>query len=193
MSKIDPIALADEISIEDVLNDLFDIDVPKGSDTWKTYCPLGHEHSDAGRSKAMRIYTESNSAYCFSHRMRFTPVILAQLKFDKSRRRSAQLLLDHYEINYGPRTLEERWNTLGPISDPTGVDESLLRGMFLAHLHTLPGYVEQQYEPEVMDVVNKVLLSADLIDSDASYDTIDEWLTLAKEFIENYWRNRVGS
>lgn len=183
-----------EVRIEDVLKDLFDIDVPYDAGDWKAECPLGYEHSDGGRSKAMRVYSESNSAWCFSHASKYTPLTLWRLKAEVSRQQGARDLLRFYGINTEPPTVEERWKALDdplPVSQEIDVDS--LRELLIQYARTLPGYEMGQYDPEALDLMTGLIKTARSFSADASYDTIENWLNTSKRKLETYWRNREQS
>src|SRR3954466_13862718 len=61
----------------------------------KLYCPFGEfNHSDGGRDRALRIYPDSNSAYCFACSELFTPVkMYARMTDDGNWRAVAATLL----------------------------------------------------------------------------------------------------
>jgi hypothetical protein len=104
------IDLANEkISITDVLTTL-GIYVPtnvKGGGSRKVHCPFGFYHSDGGLSKAMRVYLQSNTVYCFSCSKRYGPVALAAAKWDCSWDNAAFRLLE--DSGYKPKSIKERW------------------------------------------------------------------------------------
>src|ERR1044072_8923225 len=77
------------------------VDLPDIHQRVKLYCPFGGtDHSDAGLAPAMRIYPESNHAYCFACTAYFTPVRMAAKALDLSWTEAARLLLDR--IGYQP-------------------------------------------------------------------------------------------
>lgn len=185
--------LADtKIPIETVLMDLYQIEIPYGAGEWKAQCPLGHDHSDGGRSKAMKVFSDSNSAWCFSHGMKFTPVSLAQLKFDQPRVQAARALLDYYSISTRPPSPDERWETLEhqQQEEEQELDRESLKESFINFLSTLPLYSIRQFDSEVLRLVSKILRSADKLSSDSDYDTLEEWMSIAKKIMEDYWRRR---
>jgi hypothetical protein len=73
----------------------------------KVYCPFGFYHSDGGATKAMRVYKNNNTVYCFSCSKRYSPVSLAAAKWDCSWMNAAFRLLE--DAGFKPKSLEERW------------------------------------------------------------------------------------
>jgi hypothetical protein len=63
----------------------------------KVYCPFGILHPDHGITRAMRVYPESNTAFCFSDCGHFTPTKLAAQAWDLSREDAADRLMDQVE------------------------------------------------------------------------------------------------
>lgn len=86
----------------------------------KTYCPFGFMHADEGRSPAFRIYSESNSVYCFAGCGRFEPAGLWAHAHDLEPEEAALRLLNltgaiaHWEGD------EKAWEALTkpPVPDP---------------------------------------------------------------------------
>jgi hypothetical protein len=96
------------ISIFDLLSSIgVYIPFSDGSSTKKIHCPFGFYHSDGGTSKAMRVYSHSNTAYCFSCGKRYSPVGLASAYWDCSYTAAALRLLE--DAGFKSKTLEERW------------------------------------------------------------------------------------
>lgn len=177
------------VPIETVLKDLFNIDVPPDAGDWKAPCPLGSEHSDGGRSKAMRVYSDTNSAWCFSHSKTFTPFSLWQLAHNtRAKKVPALEMLEKYGISTSPPSTEERWNRLDAAAEGGPVDVEHLKDIYISFLRTLPGYGTLQYEDEVLDIVSKTLRTLDNLPSGAAYDTLGEWLETAKKLMREYWR-----
>lgn len=67
-----------------ILNDLYSIKVPEYSVSWKIHCPYAEEHKDGGRDTNCRVYSTSNSVYCFAQHFRMPPVFLYYRQYDHS-------------------------------------------------------------------------------------------------------------
>lgn len=180
----------EDVRIERVLQDLFSIDSVEDAGGWKTHCPLGAEHSDGGTSKAMRVYSDTNSAYCFSHRTSFTPLSLWRLKHPHmSRREAAEDMLEHYGIRSTPPTLDERWEHLEATEEKVPQDVEALRETLRYFARTtLPDYAAKQYDAEVLEVMGKIYLTSESLTGDCSYDTMVHWLQTAKNVMKKLWR-----
>lgn len=76
--------------------------------SWKTYCPLSDIwHLESVVERTLRIYPDTNSAWCFAGCNRFTPSDMMARKLGISRIEAARELLDR--VGYRPPTLAERW------------------------------------------------------------------------------------
>lgn len=183
--KMNPIQIAEEeVSIEDVLSQEFGINFPSGAGSWRVHCPLGDEHSDGGRSKAMRVYSESNTCYCFSHSIMWNPVTLMQLKTGESRTTTAKILLDSRGIRYkplSPKEILDRRKRLNSEPPPT-LDTSKVREAFFLRLGTYGWYKENQYQDDVVDVVNSLLASLD----DVEPGGLESWMEDSKKVLEEF-------
>lgn len=177
------------VPIEDVLRDLYAIDVPRDAGDWKSACPLGYEHSDGGRSKAMRVYSDNNTAWCFSHSARYTPLDLWKIKYSiPSRLRAATEMLGQYGISTEPPSPDERWGKLDRVNDVDLLDREVLKEIFRSHCRTLPGYAIVQYDAETLDLVTAILKTVNRLPDEADYNEIEEWLKKAKKIMKTYWR-----
>lgn len=183
------IDLAEKIPIEMVLEDLFNIDSPSASGAWKTHCPLGAEHSDGGSSKALKVFSESNSAWCFSHYQKFTPISLWRLRHRSSKIEAAYAVLKHFGQEYRPLTPAERWDRLNNLPAPVLELDDLRNAIMMYCRAHLPGFDYRQYDPDFMKVMVQVLDSLSDLPDHASYDMIQSQLDECKNKLKNYWRN----
>lgn len=188
----DWVTLADtQVPIGDVLQDLFGIQIPHGSGEWKTNCPLDHEHRDGGYTSAMKVFTESNSAYCFNHRMQFTPTFLWKIYngWDKvSRITVARTLLEHFGLLKRFEDPDERWDRLERDSEEE-VDTTSLKEALRIYASSLPNYSTLQYENSVLDLMGKLYLQANELPDNAEYATLEMWLTKSKIELDALWRD----
>lgn len=80
----------------------------EGSVSRKIHCPFGNlYHSDSGLEKTMRVFKNTNSAYCFRCNQSYDPVSLAAAVWDTSRHAAALRLLE--DSDFKPKSLDERW------------------------------------------------------------------------------------
>jgi hypothetical protein len=109
MSRPDPvIALADRlvpIGVAVVRAGLGESPSTAGL-SWKTWCPSGDDHDDGGTDRALKIYPENNSGWCFDCLKRWTPVSLYAAQRGITPIEAARLLLDAIGYRPRPRTLE---------------------------------------------------------------------------------------
>lgn len=179
-----------KVAIEDILLESFNIDVPKDVDGWKSDCPKGSEHSDGGRTKAMRVYSDSNSAWCFRCSEKFLPVNLWQLVTGTaSPVKAAKDMLEHYGVRTTPPTPQERWEAMEN-KETEEVEYDSLKEVFLNYAKTLPAYAVRQYEDPVLKAVTTVLNSADLLPKGAGSATLQEWIREAKSAFAKFWKER---
>ncbi len=95
--KYDIIALNRDVSIIDVLNDYCNAGITDGGK--RQICCIGRDHVDSHPS--MKVYTETNSCYCFSCNTKFRPidVVCESMELDPSQKyRAAQSLIDTYHL-----------------------------------------------------------------------------------------------
>lgn len=167
----------EEISIVTVLqmlgNDLPD-DVGAARST-KVHCPFGHlYHSDQGASPAMRVYPETNSAWCFSCSQYYTPVKLFSHANDVDMRTAAQRLLDR--AGYRPLDQATAWKQAATY-EPS-IDRLLLADALKTYCRrTALNWASQQFEPEVAEALTRCLAVLDLVHTD---DDVSSWLRQTK-------------
>lgn len=87
-----------EVSIFDVLEDYFDLYLPRDGASFKSHCPFSNEHADGGMDKGFRTYPGSNSSMCFVQHGYMPPARLFALKYGESQVRAAKRLLGYYGL-----------------------------------------------------------------------------------------------
>lgn len=181
-----------EISIGDLLEELYGIEVLHGIDGWKTYCPYGGDHSDGGKSKALKVF-DSNTAWCFSHGQRYTPVSLWQnYRGIPNPVTAARDLLSAKGLLQQLIDPEARWDRLDEleaqeqdrIPDTTPLKESLL--MFA---RSLPNYEAVQYRDDVLDLMSNLYPSAKEAEKLRDMGSIENWLETSKRKLIEHWRD----
>lgn len=141
------------------------------SGSWKTYCVFADLHVDHGVDKSMRVYPDTNTAYCFGGCGSFTPTTLAAQAWDVPRVEAARRLLD--EIGWA-----------APVTDWSNVPEPPVdRGALAEALRVWcdafdPTWREVQYRQPVAGQLERCLALLPLVHNgkDAS-----EWLTACKQ------------
>jgi len=142
----------------------------------KVHCPFGGlYHSDQGLSPAMRVYPDSNSAYCFSCAAYYTPVGLAAKGLDTTWRKAATHLLDR--IGYRPMDLAAQFkDALEYEPEP---DKALLADALKTYCRRIdPDWARRQFEPRVAGILTRCLSLLDLV---TSQDDVHLWLCKCKE------------
>lgn len=182
----------DNIRIEDVINEYFnpDLPVPYNSTSWKTSCPFQYEHEDAGFEKQFRVYSETNSCYCFKMHGHMDPVSLWQTRLPGSSRRQAAIdLLEAYGVETKTKDWRERFRETQAHSkrsfDPVPVTQA-----FQVMLHSLPDYDRRQFEEGVIEDVDTALREIVMgVPQFSSFEDLEEWFNgLKGAFIERYAR-----
>lgn len=142
----------------------------------KAQCPFGPiYHSDGGISPAMRVYPESNSAYCFSCAAYYTPVSLAAKAMDLTWHTAALRLLDH--IGHRPLDLAQQWQQVTQYEPEP--DKVLLADALKTYCRRVaPNWVSRQFEPAVAKVLTRCLALLDLVKSE---EDVSLWLERCKE------------
>ncbi len=178
LQKISWIDKANEsISIIDVLTD-FDVYVPssiRNGGNKKIYCPFGFYHSDNGLTKAMRVYLNSNSVYCFSCSKRYEPVSLAAAKWDTSWANAAMTLLEASGIK--SKSLEERW-----VEATSQKVESLDLIALADALKTFCSGISSSWQTDQLDdtVSSKLAKCFELLNSVKTEEDALKWLKVTK-------------
>ena len=167
---------------------LIGVDIEEGrtGGSTKTYCPFGRfYHSDGGTEPALRVYAESNSAYCFSCKKFFTPTSLAADAWDISKKRAAIELLDR--IGYKPLTAAELWAGVQQ-KDPKP-DTSMLGMALRTYCRRVdPNWETSQFDPKISAVLDKCL---SLLERIKTSTEADEWLATCKEVMTRVLRQKV--
>lgn len=172
------VELAEEqVHISDVLSSL-GVYVPesvRNGSNKKVHCPFGFYHSDGGLSKAMRVYGNSNTAYCFSCSKRYTVVTLAAAKWDCSWNSAALRLLE--EVGFKPKTLKERWAeaTMEEVKKPDLI--ALADALKTYCSGIFPNWAQDQLKDAIAEKLNKCL---SLLNSVETEEEALKWLATCK-------------
>lgn len=142
----------------------------------KLKCPFGmFNHSDGGVEASFRIYTETNSAYCFACRKYLTPVYLYAHAKDRRLKEAALDLLEL--IGWKPVSQSQRW--ADSISTEEVVDVSML-GLALRTYcaRVCVEWEDFQLIPEIAEVLGRCLA---LLDRVHTPEEADKWLDTCKQ------------
>lgn len=145
----------------------------------KVHCPFGAiYHSDGGVEAAFRIYPDSNSAYCFACKARFSPAWLAAQAWDQDITTAAESLLE--QTGYRPLSYQETWVNL--IEDEPAPDVNYLGEAFKVFCSRLtPEWRRLQFEPDVAVSLSRCLSLLDLV---RTAEQAKQWLAGCKKVME---------
>lgn len=172
------IAVANEqVSIVTAMS-MLGMDLPEGvgtSRSHKIHCPFGPVyHSDHGLSPAMRIYPDTNSAWCFSCAVYYTPVKLVSQALDVDVELAAARLLDH--IGYQPVDLEQAWQRASSF-EPVP-DKALMAQALKTYCRRVcADWTSRQFQPVTAAGLSRCLAVLDLVRTDAE---AQQWLSVSK-------------
>lgn len=144
----------------------------------KIHCPLGAiYHSDQGAEPAMRIYPETNHAFCFRGCGSFTPVWLVSQVWGVSTTDAATMLLDR--IGYKPASLADQWKHASTREVPP--DISLLAEALKTYCGRIRSdWSTVQFDPEPAAMLNRCLALLDKVQDDSDAQL---WLERTKLFM----------
>lgn len=158
-----------------------DIEDGRTEGSTKTYCPFGRlHHSDGGKEPALRIYPQSNSAYCFSCKKYFSPAGLVAEAFDITKKQAAAELLTR--VGYKPISAMELWQNVQ--EEEIRPDTSML-GMALKTFcsRIYPDWDKLQFQSNVATSLDSCLALLDAVVTDADAEL---WLTLSKKVMSKF-------
>lgn len=179
-----------KVRIEDVINEYFnpDLPVPYDATAWKTSCPFQEEHADHGFEKQFRVYSETNSCYCFKMHGHMDPVTLWQSRLPGTTRRQAAIdLLETYGIETKTRHWRERFRETQMEKEVEFDPVPVIRA-FQLMLHSLPSYSRLQFDGDVIEAVDLALKEiAQKVPLFTSVRSLEVWFNdLKGAFIEWY-------
>lgn len=141
----------------------------------KLYCPFGDVyHHDGGSEKSLRIYPETNSAWCFAGCGYFSPVKLVALKRDLSEEEAAEAMLE--ETGYVAPNYSDQWDALvneTKLADTTSLAEALK----VACSRMTPDWEELQFTSSVSSMLARCLA---LLAKVRTEEDADKWLATTK-------------
>lgn len=135
----------------------------------KVYCPFGHlYHADGGKSKAMRVYPGTNSAWCFAGCGYFTPVKLVAMDKGISEQEAAESILE--ATNYIPPDWQSNWDN---IMAPRPIDkDALTETLKIACARLDKNWESRQFEEPVAHKLRQCL---ELLSKVATEEDITKW------------------
>lgn len=150
----------------------------------KIYCPWGNiSHADGGNTRSMRVYTSSNSAWCFAGCGYFDPVRLVADHFEFDRAEAAEWMLR--EIGYVHPDYESVWESL--MQETPKVDTaSLAAALKVACSRMHPQWESVQFEGPVLTDMDKCLR---LLPKVHTSEEADRWLSVTKTLMRRTLEN----
>jgi hypothetical protein len=176
-SVIREIERANDISIRDVLTNVLGTYIPEFTHkSWKAYCPFGDLHRDGGASQALRVYPDSNTAFCFAGCGFMNSVKLIQRHTGLKTIKAARHLLRLYGLSE-PATFEERFQAaLSPRARAASYTATLAAALHESLLAN-PLYEDLSLHPAVLEAIESQLQLLDDLDPDGT--GASDWLHAA--------------
>jgi hypothetical protein len=172
---------ANRLPITRVLNDLTDTFAPDDTShkSWKAHCFLGHEHTDGGTAPALRVYSHTNTAFCFALHGFMNPTRVAQLITDLPPVQAARALLEAYGLDKPATFLERHTRALARLNpDPDKDARCTLAAALHEALRPLPLYDALNLHPAVLQATAQAL---DELDStEPTGEPARTWLASAR-------------
>lgn len=146
----------------------------------KVHCPFeGVYHSDGGVAPAMRIYPETNSAYCFSCSYYFTPVNLASRAMGVNQKTAAARLLDR--VGHRPLDLASAFKSVS--EHQPELDKPMLADALKTYCRRIDSqWSKRQFEPPVAAALTRCLSLLDLV---VSAEDVNLWLCRCKDVMRS--------
>lgn len=170
---------ANDFPIQTLLEDEFGIYVPIDLPrSWKAYCPFSFEHPDGGTDRTLRVYP-SNTAYCFALHGMMRPVRLVMMQREIPAAAAARWILEKYGLESAalpywermPRLVLEHEFRTSAGGSPVHAVEALQQALL-----TQPGYLDRQYDPDVVEEVERWLEKLDALADVHQEGALHEWL-----------------
>lgn len=163
------------MSIVDACNDI-GMGIYDNPGNFKFHCPFGHLfHKDGGMAKSFRVYSESNSAYCFACDIYFTPTRLLAMANDRTEDEVAQDIL--IRSGYVEPDIESRWEAARALP-ATEIDTSGLATALAVYCRRIePLWEVLQFEEPQATVFRKCVELTAAVHTEADVAT---WLEKTK-------------
>lgn len=149
--------------------------VPEGTPprSLKVHCPFGEiAHTDGGIAPALRVYPDTNGAYCFSCGF-FSSVWLAASIWNVRQVEAARMLLDR--IGYQPVSTAQLWALaqVRPAPDTTALSQALR--VFCER--TDAAWSRHQFEEQPAEILDRCLALLSYVQTS---EQAEEWLCHSK-------------
>ena len=159
-------------------------DVGYMASSGKVYCPFGNlYHVDHGATRAMKVYPNTNSAWCFAGCGYFDPVKLMAEARDISVEQAAEAILT--ETGWVAPTAEALWDSL--MNEPEKIDTAdLAEALKVACSRMSPYWEDIQFEGGVAKMLTRCL---SLLSKVRTAEDAQRWMTVAKEAMREALRS----
>lgn len=145
----------------------------------KVRCPFGDvAHSDGGHEAAMRIYEDTNGAWCFMEQKLFTPTLLYALSHDVDEDLAAERLIEQYRPELDNKDLWEKLQNWQMEIDLHSLAEALK--IYCARISV--NWDEVQFEELISSTLLRCLALLDKIQTSMDADL---WLVSTKVVMSN--------
>lgn len=150
----------DEVPITVLLREYWKLAIPEGAESWKVSCPFAGEHKDGGADRQFRVYSSTNSGWCFSVHGFLTPVRLWQMRVGSpTLKDAARDLL----IKFGIRIKEPSWQERFALIRAEATERHTITAEAMVealqvYLRGLPAYTTRQFDTDVLTHVNSLLV-----------------------------------
>jgi hypothetical protein len=175
------------------LNKYFKIYVPYDASSWKVKCPWAMEHEDGGLDKQFRIYSESNSGYCFAMHGRVDNIRLYRETHDyMTEFEAAKELLDEYGIEYKRKSYQETFAEVSKASSQRFDYQDLVDAMKF-YLQSFDAYSDVEYDTEVVNWVEAFNQEARIVCARSTeLKEVEQWYSRQKEDIKRFLSSLLG-
>lgn len=140
------------------------------------YADIYHLTEDAGKS--MRVYSDTNTGFCYMGCGVLTPVSVYAKLNGMSYKDAAKFLLE--KVGHKLKTFDEKWadavSDYGPVN-LQGYREALDEICFQ---YSNGDWVSMKYSSSISSSFSQLL---SILDKAQSYDDADKWLGVAKQFM----------
>lgn len=180
-----PVALAlEQVSMFEVCRQI-GIDVPDdvllGRASVKLFCPQGDlYHSDGGVDPVFRIYSDTNTGWCFKCNKLFTPVSLYAITKGISQTEAAKELLEIIGFKYDSSQVKIANLLLTPDKP---IDYAALAETLKAYCGRIcPDWELRQFDVEISQALVRCLA---ILSKVKSSDDVNQWLVSTKQFMQS--------
>lgn len=163
-------------------------DVGYMASSGKVYCPFGSMyHVDRGSTRAMKVYPNTNSAWCFAGCGYFDPVKLVATARDLTVEQAAEAILE--DTGWVAPNYQDQWDAL--VNEPVTIDTADLAEALKVACSRMSVYWEDiQFEGGVAKMLTRCL---SLLGKVRTAEDAQRWMSVAKEAMREALRSEPWS